>query len=138
MRSFTIHIEKNLSLVWDKILTNHSLDREENGLHWKVLNYTDGKLTGNIAIGKWHIPKKDGQSKLNIQSNEKGNFLPAHFVDHVLPTLLEEVHKYKGIELQDPGKEPALRKANAGKLQSLNCELCKFVGNTHENSQEGT
>ena len=105
MRSFTIHIENNLSMVWDKILSTHyggPLDRDENGFHWKVSNYTDGNLTGNIAIGKWHIPKKDGQSKLNIQSNERGNFLPAHFVDHVLPKLLQEVHNYKGIEKNQP------------------------------------
>ena len=35
--------------------------------------------------------KKDNQSKLNIQSSQAGNFLPAHFVSVHLPKLLSEV-----------------------------------------------
>ena len=74
MRSFTILIDNCLSFTWDKILTKHygaPLDRKENGLHWKVEQYTDGKFTGNVTISKWHIPKNDKQTKLNIQSNEE-------------------------------------------------------------------
>ena len=88
MKSFTIHVENSQSYTWDKVLTKHygpPKDRESNGLHWKVENYTDGNLTANITIGKWHIPKKDNQTKLHVMSNEAGNFLPAHFVDNVLP-----------------------------------------------------
>ena len=37
------------------------------------------------------MPKKDKQSKINIQSSGVGNFLPAHFVSLHLPKLLTEV-----------------------------------------------
>ena len=108
MKSFTIHIENSMSFTWDKVLTKHygvPLDRKGNGLHWKVANFTDGNLTANIIIGKWHIPKKDKKSKLHVQTNEVGNFLPVHFVDHVLPKLFEEVHNCQELELQSTGKE---------------------------------
>ena len=89
MKSFTIHVDNSQSFTWDKILTKHygtPADRGPNGQHWKVENYTDGSVTANLTIGKWHIPKKDKQTKLHVQSsNETGNFLPAHFVDNVLP-----------------------------------------------------
>ena len=140
MRSFTIHIDNDLSLTWDKILSIHygnPLDKEVNGLHWKVANYSDGKIKGNIVIGKWHIPKKDGQSKLNVQSNEEGNFLPAHFVDNVLPKLLKEVHQYQGLELKGLPRDVASKKEIAIKQPIFKCDHCEFVGknltglNTH-------
>ena len=62
-------------------------DRGTNGQHWKVASYTDGNVTATLTIGKWHIPKKDNQTKLHVQSNETENFLPAHFVDNVLQKL---------------------------------------------------
>ena len=93
--SFTIKIDTNLSPVWDSVLTKHygePADRLGNGKHWKHHNYSDGdNNNGDITIGKWHIPKKDKQSKINIQSSGVGNFLPAHFVSSQLPILLEEV-----------------------------------------------
>ena len=68
--SFTIKIDNNLSLIWDKVLTKHygePNDRITNGKHWKHLNYShDDTNHGDITIGKWHIPKKDNQSKLNL------------------------------------------------------------------------
>ena len=131
MRSFTIHIDNDLSLIWDKILSKHygePLDKKVNGLHWKVANYSDGILKGNVVIGKWHIPKNDGQSKLNVQSNEEGNFLPAHFVDNVLPKLLEEVHLYQGLGLKGPLKEMAPKKEILSKQPMFKCDHCAFVG----------
>ena len=93
--SFTIKIDNNQSLIWDSVLSDHyglPLDRKTNGKHWKHLNYSDDNSnTGDIIIGKWHIPKKDKQSKINIQSNINGNLLPAHFVTVHFPKLLEEV-----------------------------------------------
>ena len=136
MRSFTIHIENELSFTWDIVLSKHygdPHDRKENGQHWKVVDYTDGILTGNISISKWHIPKRDKQTKLHIQSNEKGNFLPAHFIDNVLPKLLEEVHKHQDLGLSGPSMSPADKKENAGvevktKPSTFKCKLCEFTG----------
>ena len=92
LRSFTILIDNHLSSTWETVLSAHygdPKDRETNGLHWRIENYSDGTMTGNILIGIWHMPKNDKQSKLHIQSNEAGNFLPAHYDDHVLPILFE-------------------------------------------------
>ena len=95
--SFTIKIDNNLSLIWDTILTKHYGEPKDrsgkgNGKHWKHCDYTDDNSNhGDITIGKWHIPKKDKQSKMTIQSNVVGNFLPAHFVSEHLPKLLAEV-----------------------------------------------
>ena len=95
LSSFTINIGNATSLVWDTVLTKHygnPVDRTHNGKHWKHHGYTDESgHTGDITIGKWHIPKKDKQSKINIQSSQVGNFLPAHFVSVHLPKLLAEV-----------------------------------------------
>ena len=93
--SFTINIDNNLSSLWDVVLSEHygpPVDRNVNGKHWKHHDYSDDNSnTGDISIGKWHIPKKDKQSKINIQSNCPGNILPAHFVSFLFPKLLEEV-----------------------------------------------
>ena len=68
--SFTIKIDNNLSHVWETVLSSHygpPVDRKSNGKHWKHRNYTDDNSNvGDISIGKWHIPKKDKQSKINI------------------------------------------------------------------------
>ena len=93
-QSFTIKIDNNLSKTWDHILTQHygdPLDRKGNGKHWRHCDYSDGDHTSSITIGKWHIPKKDKQSKLHIQGSGSGNFLAAHFVYNHLPKLLAEV-----------------------------------------------
>ena len=94
--SFTIKIDNNLSHLWDAVLSEHygpPIDRKTNGKHWKHHGYSDDNCnTGEISIGKWHIPKKDKQSKINIQSNTAGNILPAHFVAHHFSKLLEEVN----------------------------------------------
>ena len=85
MKSFTINIDNTSSTTWEKVLTIHygqPLDKKFNGLHWKVKKYTDGNVTANIMIGKWHIPKKDKQSKLLIQSNENGNFNVVYVVGY--------------------------------------------------------
>ena len=93
--SFTIKIDNHLSHIWDTVLSDHygkPIDRNTNGKHWKHHNYTDDNSnSGEISIGKWHIPKKDKQSKINIQSNTSGNLLPAHFVSFHFPKLLAEV-----------------------------------------------
>ena len=94
--SFTIKIDNNHSHLWDAVLSAHygpPVDRKTNGKHWKHHDYSDeNSNTGEISIGKWHIPKKDKQSKINIQSNTAGNLLPAHFVSHHFSRLLEEVN----------------------------------------------
>ena len=46
MKSVIIHIENSTSFTWDKVLTKHygpPLDKQTNGLHWKVKNYSDGQ-----------------------------------------------------------------------------------------------
>ena len=97
LSSFTINIDNGTSLIWDTVLTKHygkpiDRTRNNNGKHWKHPDYLDDNSNkGHITIGKWHQPKKDNQSKLNIQSSETGNFLPAHFVSVHLPKLLSEV-----------------------------------------------
>ena len=131
MKSFTIHVENSQSFTWDKILTKHygtPVDRETNGQHWKVENYTDGSVTANLTIGKWHIPKKDKQTKLHVQSsNETGNFLPAHFVDNVLPKLFEEVSTCYDLEIQGPRKEVSGKKETTLKPNIFKCKECDFV-----------
>ena len=122
--SFTIKIDNNLSHLWDAVLSKHygpPVDRKTNGKHWKHLDYTDDDSnTGVISIGKWHIPKKDKQSKINIQSNTSGNILPAHFVSNHYPKLLEEVNAM----------------AAAGSLSmdnsssKLKCEICDHQAKT--------
>ena len=73
LSSFTIKIDNDLSLIWDTILIKHygnPIDRQGNGKHWKHRNYSDDNSNkGVITIGKWHVPKKDKQSKMNIKSN---------------------------------------------------------------------
>lgn len=139
MKSFTINIDNSSSTTWEKVLTIHygqPLDKKVNGLHWKVKKYTDGNVTANIMIGKWHIPKKDKQSKLLIQSNENGNFLPAHFVDNVLPKLLEEVSKLihqdkKCISQKLKSKTP-LRKLThprTSAMKTFRCNKCDYRTN---------
>ena len=132
MKSFTIYIENSKSFIWDKILTIHygepQGDNKQNGLHWKVADYSDGNLIGNITVGKWHIPKKDKQSKLHIQSNERGNYLPAHFVDNVLPILLKEVHTFTDIGVQGPSSEGSSRLDVRTKHLGFKCNECEFVG----------
>ena len=134
MRSFTIHIENSSSLTWTKVLSKHygaPKDRKTNGLHWKVASYTDGNHTGNITIGKWHMPKIDNQSNLLVQSTEVGNFLPAHYVDHVLPKLFEEVKaNQEGLELQVTSKEGVSGKEVKTSLAGIQCKECEFVGRT--------
>ena len=130
MRSFTIHIQNNHSTTWEKVLTKHygnPVNKDGNGLHWKVGNYTDGNTTANISISKWHIPKKDNQSKLLIQSNESGNFLPAHYVDHVLPKLFEEVHACQEVPLRQETL-PSTKKKSKPKLSGFKCKECDFDG----------
>ena len=67
LSSFTIKIDNNLSFYWDTVLTSHygpPIDRNTNGKHWKHCKYNDDSLNcGDISITKWHIPKKDKQSK---------------------------------------------------------------------------
>ena len=131
MRSFTIHIDNAMSCAWTTVLSQHygvPLDKNTNGLHWRVSNYSDGHLTGNITIGKWHIPKKDKQSKLLIQSTEKGNFLPAHYVDHVLPKLFEEVKATHVPELKEPVKESGSSKEIKTSTNGFKCKECDFLG----------
>ena len=132
MRSFTIHIENNLSFIWDKVLTKYygvSVDKNENGQHWKIEKYTDGYSTGSITIGKWHIPKRDKQSKLHVQSNEKGNFLPAHFVDNVLPKLVEEVHASSKLSVQATATDRSQNmKEIKTKQNGSKCKECDFEG----------
>ena len=128
LRSFTILIDNNLSSMWETVLSAHygdPKDRETNGLHWKIENYSDGDMVGNIDIGKWHMPKKDKQSKLHIQSNEVGNFLPAHFVDHVLPKLFEEVNE-KALPNQKPINMVVSSKKLKPKPPSNKCNECDF------------
>ena len=104
--SFTINIDNNLSTLWDSVLSDHygpPVDRHVNGKHWKHCDYSDGNSnTGDISISKWHIPKKDKQSKINIKSNGPGNILPAHFVSFLFPKLLEEVKLKAGSKLLPP------------------------------------
>ena len=131
MRSFTILIENSSSSAWEEILSKHygvPADRENNGLHWKVENYTDGNMTGNISIGKWHKPKKDNQSKLHIQSNEKGNLLPAHYVHHVLPKLFEEVQACQTLPRQDAPRVAVTSKQVKSKQAASKCKECDFDG----------
>ena len=128
LRSFTILIENHLSSTWETVLSAHygdPKDRETNGLHWRIENYSDGTMTGNISIGKWHMPKNDKQSKLHIQSNEAGNFLPAHYVDHVLPKLFEEVQQ-KSLPKQKPTNMTVSSKKVKPKTSSIKCKECDF------------
>ena len=130
LSSFTIKIDNHLSFFWDKILTKHygtPIDRKANGKHWKHLDYSDDSLNkGHIAIGKWHIPKKDKQSKLNIQSSEVGNFLPAHFVSTHLPKLLSEVKAIANKNLL--GHSPL---AQPSKIKQKHCSICYFKAGSH-------
>ena len=145
MKSFTIHIENSTSFAWEVILTKHfgsPMDRNSNGLHWSVKKYSDGNIVGNVTIGKWHKPKKDNQSKLHIQSNETGNYLPAHFVDHELPKLFEEVSKYQeankpSVTRDKPSsssktKTPLrkLTKPRTSILKTFKCNKCDFTTNS--------
>ena len=122
LASFTIKIENHLSLVWDRVLTKHygiPLDRKANGKHWKHCDYTDdGSNKCDITIGKWHIPKKDKQSKLLIQSNGSGNLLASHYVCSHLPELLSEVTKVA----EDT---PQIQKTSSKSLQSQYKSICK-------------
>ena len=132
LRSFTIFIENETYFTWNKVLSNCygvPLDRQANGngLHWKVVNYTDGNLTSNLSISKWHIPKKDGQSKLHIQSKEAGNFLPAHYVDNFLPKLFEEVHKHQDNKVKDIQTEPVNLKCGECEIDCKTKSLCTSI-----------
>ena len=142
MKSFTIQIENSTSFAWEVILTKHfgsPMDRKSNGLHWSVKKYSDGNIVGNVTIGKWHKPKKDNQSKLHIQSNEAGNYLPAHFVDHELPKLFEEVSKYQEkpsvtrdrSSASSKAKTPLkkLTKPRTSILKTFKCNKCEFRTN---------
>ena len=66
---------------------------------------------------------------MNVQSNEDGTFLPAHFVENVVPRLLEEVHQYQDPNIQGPPKESgcANRKDPTKKQPGLKCNHCEFV-----------
>ena len=136
LKSFTINIDNETSFTWEKILTQHygpPLDRKTNGLHWKIKNYTDGNIVGDITIGKWHKPKKDNKSKLHVQSNEAGNFLPAHFVDHKLPKLFQEVSKsHSANKSQVKPKTPfrKLTKPRVSVAKTLKCDECEFTTKT--------
>ena len=132
LKSFTINIDNDTSFTWEKVLTQHygsPIDRKTNGLHWKVKDYTDGNIVGNITIGKWHKPKKDNKSKLHVQSNEAGNFLPAHFVDHKLPKLFQEVSKiHKANKSQVRPKTPFRKLTNprVSIPKTVKCDECEF------------
>ena len=143
MRSFTILIENNLSTTWEKVLTKHygvPVDRNGNGLHWKVENYTNENTTSNITISKWHIPRRDNQSKLHVQSNESGNFLPAHFVENVLPKLFEEVHSCQASHPIKSNTLPSTSKKVNARESGHKCKECDFEGrsvsglNSHKRS----
>ena len=91
--------------------------------------YTDGNFSGNITISKWHIPKKDNQTKLLVQSNEDGHFLPAHFVDNVLPKIAEEVHAVgKNAPISAPSTEAPQKKEVKTKQNTSKCKECDFDG----------
>ena len=62
----------------------------------------------------------------HVQSNQAGNFLPAHFV--VLPKLFQEVSMCHGLELQDSGKDVPPKKEIKIKKVDLKCKECEFVG----------
>ena len=103
----------------------------------------EGNIVGNITIGKWHKPKKDNQSKLHIQSNEAGNFLPAHFVDHELPKLFKEVSKYQEDKKNSVTREKSntsskaktplrkLTKPRTSILKTFKCTKCDFTTNVN-------
>ena len=142
LNSFTIKVDNRLSFTWDKVLSSHygnPADRKGNGKHWKHCNYSDDDHnTGVITIGKWHIPKKDKQSKLHIQSNGVGNFLAAHFVSFHLPKLLSEVidATKDTSKIQNVAAKPLPSKESA-----LNCKSCDYKSvslsllNTHIKSK---
>ena len=120
--SFTIKIDNDHSFFWDSVLTKHygpPIDRNTNGKHWKHKSYTDDNSnTGDISIGKWHIPKKDKQSKVLIQCNVSTNFLTAHFVSEHFPKLLAEV------------KELAATKSIDSNSPPYPCKKCDYKTNT--------
>ena len=127
-KSFTVFIDNTLSHCWDDILTRHygkPLDRDHNGKHWKHFSYSDNKVTQcDISIGKWHIPKKDNQTKMNVQSNAKDNFLLTHFVSFQLPALLAEVEALSG-----EGSGHGLQLSHVKSLkeqEQIKCDLCYF------------
>ena len=127
--SFTISIDNNLSFIWDDVLTDHygsPVDRQTNGKHWKHLNFSDDDSnTGDISIGKWHMPKKDKQSKILIQANTAGNILPAHYVSFVLPKLLAEVKEKALTKMpQLAGRSHHNLPPNSALKQK--CALCYF------------
>ena len=132
LKSFTINIDNDTSYTWEKVLTKHygtPIDRKTNGLHWKVKDYTDGNIVGNITIGKWHKPKKDNKSKLHVQSNEAGNFLPAHFVDHKLPKLFQEVSKIHTANKSQARPKTPFRKLTNPRVsipKTVKCDECEF------------
>ena len=148
LQSFTILIENHLSMSWEKVLTKHyhsPLDRNVNGKHWRHFGYTDDDSNkGDITIGKWHIPKKDRQSKLHIQSSGSGNFLAAHFVHYHLPKLLSQVvEAAKDIsEIQQPPKKAPTALTNickechykAKSLSHLKAHMKSDHRNTLENN----
>ena len=143
LSSFTIKIENHQSLEWDVVLTKHygvPVDRKQNGKHWKHLDYSDdGYNSGAVTIGKWHIPKKDKQSKLHVQSNGSGNFLASHFVSFHLPKLLGEVSeiiKDKKSQMKQLSSNPQHTKE-----PKHNCKQCDYKSvslsllNTHMKSK---
>ena len=125
--SFTIKIDNDHSFFWESVLTKHygpPIDRNTNGKHWKHKSYTDDNSnTGDISIGKWHIPKKDKQSKVLIQCNVSTNFLTAHFVSEHFPKLLAEV------------KELAATKSIDSNSPPYPCKKCDYKTNTKSQLQ---
>ena len=104
LKSFTIHIENELSLIWDKILSKHfgsPLDKAENGKHWKCKGYKDDKENvADVTFGKWHIPKKDKQSKIHIQTNTvNGKYLSAHLLRTIFQSFLMKCIRMKKIKI---------------------------------------
>ena len=106
------------------------LDKAENGKHWKCKGYKDDKENvADVTIGKWHIPKKDKQSKIHIQTNTvNGKYLSAHFVENYLPKLFDEV--YKDEENKDLLKDDKVEeKKNVKKskpISQMSCKVCDF------------
>ena len=131
--SCTVMIENELSLIWNEILENKygkADDKGPQGMHWTHRDYMfDEQNCTDIFLRKYHAPKKDNQSKIHVQSNVRGNFLPAHFVDNVLPKIAEEVHAVgKNAPISAPSTEAPQKKEVKTKQNTSKCKECDFDG----------
>ena len=139
---FTVFIQTCLYKYWEIILTKKygaPIDRSEqnNGKQWTVYDFKDDEEhpETKIYITMWE-KKGHTRSTMQVQAENKLQYMNAYYVTKVIPVLFEEVIEINAtvLPMDRPGppkksssKQPTNVKTSNRK-SNYNCKFCDFKG----------